>query len=193
MKRFKSPMTVILTLLAIVPLFIGSLIAGSTLWLPLGALIILLLIHIILGTPKKSDGAKDEVLEALDREATKAALNMPIMANTGRGGSFNYFGRSWTYVGKDARYHAGVLCWVVVLAGYFAFTILANAKIYGGNAPIAMELFLPFFLGSAALAAGDMTSYFLKGKKSVLYRVMLTAAIIIGAYFFYLGVMGLVI
>lgn len=190
MKRFKSPVTVILTTLSVIPLFIGSLIAGSTLWLPLGALAVLLFVHFLFGIPSKNDEADNNIIAALDKHDTTAAMSMPVAAAS-RGGSFSVFGIS--HIKKDKRYHAGVICWLVVFSSYIFFSIMANASLYGDMAAIKSELYMPFFLGSAALAAGDAASYFLKDKKSVLYRVMLAAALIIGAYFFYLGVLGLVI
>lgn len=193
MKRFKSPVTVILTLISVIPLFVGSLMVGSAIWLPLGAFVILLLIHIIFGTPKKSDGAKDEVMEALDKETLETAMKLPIMAGGGRTGSVNPYGRGATYIKKDARYHAGVLSWVVVFAGCFFFTITVNAALFGDKAAVQSELYMPFFLGSAALATGDMASYFLKGKKPVLYRAILAASVILGVYFFCRGLSGLAI
>lgn len=193
MKIFKSPVTVIYTLLASAPLFIGSLLAGSTVILPIVCVAVLLLTHIFLGRPKKSDGAGDEMMEALDKETLETAMKLPIMAGGGRTGSVNSYGRGATYVKKDARYHAGVLSWVIVFAGYFFFTILANAAVYGGKAAVDMGLFLPFFLGASALAAGDMANYFLRGKKPGLSGALLAASAIIAAGLFYKGLAGFII
>jgi len=175
MKRLKSPINLILTVLASIPLFIFTLKLRIIPVIPTVTVLVLLFFQFIFNKARITDLMDEEMEDRREKAIVDKILNEPIslqlMNVRGSPGMMLFLTQN---VRGSIIYKGAYLTWLTVLCGYIAMAISVHDKITPYGTPFDIAPFIHFFMGLAVIILADMAGNILvrKNKIRLAYSVL---------------------